>query len=391
MRPGITIAHSNEVNRSSDEVRNDITGFIAAVPRQRWWPNARPGDFCELNLNSFADLARNRHRGLFDPVTVRAIKAYFANGGRTAKVFGLAMESSQDLAQSDPFGQLFIDLIGRLRAEEDVALLTMPALCYLPIDIDRRGRATFAGQTVIELLLEHCREMNNRFLILDAPRDLHDKPLMRWVNKLRDDNVDTSAYGAIYYPWLMNGDEVFPPSGSVAGIYAKVEHEHQPMGIRWPPANEVLEGVTHPSVPLRWKETAEFTDAGINPILTQNTRGVVIWGARTLSRDPQWLHINSRRIISYVTEQIRRESEWVVFENQTPDLWKIVERMVGARLDKLWNSGLLEGNKEGEQYWVQCDSEVNPPEIRDAGQIHCRVALKPIGTAEFVVVELRLG
>ena len=391
MRPGITIAHSNDVSRDSELVRCDVTGFIAAVPRQRWWPKARPGDYCELTVNSYGEFARNKGRVFFDPVTRRAIKAFFENGGRTAKVFGLCMESSQDLTQVDPFGELFIDLIGRLRAEEDVGLLAMPSLAYLPVQIDRRGRAEFSGETVIEMLLKHCREMNNRFLILDTPRDLHEKPLMRWVNTLRDKNPDTAAYGAIYYPWLMSGDDVFPPSGSVAGVYARVENAHNPVGVRWPPANEILNGVSHPSVELRWSETGEFADANINPILHENTRGVVIWGARTLSRNPQWLHINSRRIVSFISEQIRRDSEWVVFEHQRPELWKIVQRMVEARLDKLWNAGLLSGDQAGSEYYVQCDAEVNPPEIRDAGQIHCKVVIKPIGTAEFVVVELRLG
>jgi hypothetical protein len=65
--------------------------------------------------------------------------------------------------------------------------------------------------------------------------------------------------------------------------------------------------------------------------------------------------------------------------------------MVTSRLDTLWNAGLLSGEQAGSDYHVQCDAELNPPEVRDAGQVHCKVLLKPIGTAEYVVVELRLG
>jgi len=391
VQPGITIAHANELTRDAAALRGDVAGFIAVVPRARWWKGARRGDFCELAVEGLSEFARSPGRSYFDPVTQRAVKAFFQNGGLTARIFGLCVESMDDLMCEDPFADLFIDLIERLRSEEDVALLLMPALAYMPVEMGQRGRVVVRAQPVIELLLSHCREMNNRFLILDAPRDLHDKMLMRWVSALREANEETSAFGAIYYPWLMNGDEVFPPSGTMAGVFAKVENEHNPGGVRWPPANIVLEHVTHPAIALSWRETGDYSEAGINPILVQNTRGVVVWGARTLSRDPRWLHINARRITSFIAEQIRRDSEWVVFEHQRPELWSIIERMVTARLDAMWGAGLLTGDRAGNEYHVQCDAEVNPPEVRDAGQVHCRVMLKPIGTAEFVVVELRLG
>jgi hypothetical protein len=142
---------------------------------------------------------------------------------------------------------------------------------------------------------------------------------------------------------------------------------------------------------VSWKSTDRLAAAGVNPLLTQPGRGVVIWGARTLSDDPKWCYINSRRIVSYVTEQLRRDSEWVVFEHQRPELWKIVSRMVRTRLDSFGRAGLLTGEEAGLDYLVQCDAELNPPEVRDAGQLHVRVLMRPIFMAEFIEVELRLG
>ena len=142
---------------------------------------------------------------------------------------------------------------------------------------------------------------------------------------------------------------------------------------------------------MKWAETEDLVNAHINPILTQPTRGVVIWGARTLSRDPRWMHINARRVISFITEQVRQDSEWVVFENLRPELYEILHRQVTNRLDELWGAGLLAGDKAGLEYLVQCDQELNPVEVRDSGQVHVRVTLRPVATAEFVVVDLRLG
>ncbi|MFT4628729.1 MAG: phage tail sheath protein FI, partial [Myxococcota bacterium] len=270
-------------------------------------------------------------------------------------------------------------------------LLIMPVLAYLPSRVEPDGTVVVAAEHTYGLLLDHCREMNNRFLVLDAPKDLHEHELLSWVAGFRKRNAEKASYAAIYYPWLMQGDSTFPPSGAVAGVFARVEREAAPFGVRNPPANEVLKGVTHPAVPLRWTETEEFLGAHINLLISSPARGVLVWGARTLSTAPQWRHINSRRIVSMLAEQLRRDNEWVIFENQRPQLWDIVRRTVSGRLSQFWGAGLLTGDKAGSDYLVQCDKETNPPEIVDAGQVHVRVQVRPISTTEFVVVDLRLG
>lgn len=390
MRTGITIQHARDLTRDTGAVRSDITGFVSVIPKARWPSGAVQGDYLELPLYSYGDLLGNRGRLIFDPVARRAVKSFFENGGVECRLLGLCVESKDDLLVDDPFSTLFEPLLHRLRGEEDIGILSMPILSYMPVEY-RGMDIEVPYQPVLELFLAHCREMNNRFLIIDAPRDVHDLPLRRWVRRFRRKNQPTASYGAIYYPWLMSGDEMFPPSGSVAGIFARVEKANDPGGVRWPPANQVIRGVTHPSVDLTYKESEAYNDAHINPILSQPTKGVVIWGARTLSEDPRWMYINSRRIVSYIAEQLRRDSEWAVFENQRPQLWAILERIVRNRLDTLWDAGLLAGDQPGLEYLVKCDEEVNPLEVRNAGQVHVHVVLRPISTAESIVVELRLS
>ncbi len=391
MRPGITIQHARERSPDGEFVRSDITGLIGIIARNKWPRGASKGDFVELPLSSWAELADSPVRKYVDPVTVRAVHHFFLNGGEECRLIGVCVESEEDLMTDNPFELTFRSILDRLREEEDLGLLAMPILAYLPITFDRLGRPSVRCQPVIELFISHCQEMNNRFFVLDTPRELHEEPLLRWVSQLQDALGPKASYCAIYYPWLLNGDDEFPPSGAVAGVYARTEREHEPFGVRWPPANQVLRGVTHPAVAVRWREADELIAAHINPILTQPTRGVVVWGARTLSRDARWMHVNSRRIVSMISEQVRRDSEWVVFEHQRPELWKIVQRTVRTRLDAVWGAGLLTGDKAGVDYEVQCDEELNPLVTRDAGQIHVRIRLRPISTAEFIIVELQLG
>lgn len=391
MRPGLTIQHARDGRRDTGLVRSDVTGFIGAIPKARWPEGASHGDFIDQPLGAWTDFTDAPISGLVDPVTARCVHAFFRNGGDRCHVIGVCLTSERDLMSETPFELTFQSLLDYLRGEENIGLLAIPVLAYLPIDIQRTGRVTVAAEPTIRMFLDHCREMNNRFLIVDAPMDLHDAPLIRWVGELRDRAIASGSYGALYYPWLMNGDDTFPPSGAVAGLFARMEIENAPFGVKWPPANQVLRGVTHPSVPVRWRESDHLVDAHINPILSQPSRGVVVWGARTLSKDPQWLHINTRRIASVVAEQLRRDAQWVVFEQQRPELWEIVARMVRSRLDRMWGAGLLTGDKAGLEYEVQCDAELNPPEVRNRGEVHVRVHIRPISTAESIVVELRLG
>lgn len=402
MRPGIVIQHAQDRSREGDVVRSDITGFLGIVPRGRWPNGVKRGDFLEISVSSLGDLAAHPMRVLLDGVTRRSLKAYFDNGGKVARVIAIAVEGPDDLTSDERVEQLFAPVMDRLRAEEDIALLAMPVLAFLPADV--RGQAV-AGQGLAATarLLQHCREMNNRFLLVDAPRqriegvdgdvrvDLDGSAICAYVAAIRRLAGEASAYGAMYYPWIQNGDEAIPPSGAVAGIFARSDAEHGPFGVRWPPANLPMRGVTHPSVDVAWAATGAYAEAGVNPIVTRPGVGVVMWGARTMSTDTRWVHINSRRIVSFITEQMRRDAEWVVFEQQRPELWETLGRMLRARLDTFWSAGLLTGQQAGEQYLVQCDAELNPPAVRDAGQIHVKVMLKPVSTAESITVDLRLG
>lgn len=390
MHPGIIVQHAEELVRESSTVRSDVLGIIGVVTRDRWPKGGSRGDFLELRLHSYAQLERNPGKLLFDAAARRAVKGFFENGGEVCHLFGLLIETEQDLLISDPFEVLFAALIDRLRGEEDIGLLAMPCLGYLPLRFEGR-KPVVGGEIIWGMLLEHCREMNNRFLIIDPPRELHDEPLTDWVDSFKKVHKPVASYGAIYYPWLMNGDDEFPPSGPIAGVFARVENAHRPFGVGWPPANEILRGVTHPAVQLRFREGGELTEHNINPVLTQPARGVVVWGARTLSTDPNWIHINSRRIVSLICEQVRRDSEWAVFENQTPELWSIISRIIRGRLDQMWSAGLLTGETSGQEYLVKCDAETNPPELREAGQVNVLIRVRPISTTEYILVELRLG
>lgn len=390
MRPGISIQHGNLPNVRGRFVRCDIGALLGFLPRARWPDGAAAGDFIELVARRAQDLEQHPQRFLFDPATRRAARAFFENGGDTLHLFATCIEGEEDLfAPSDSDGPLQ-PLFTRLQTEEDIALLAVPMAAYLRCEI-RRGVVNCQADALYRLLLLHCRQMTNRFLIIDAPRGLHGDHLQAWAERFRSANPEIMGFGALYYPWLIAGDEVMPPSGAIMGLFARAEHEHAPMGIGWPPANMPLLGVTHTEVELDWPEAGALGELSINPLIVQAGRGVVVWGARTLSKDASWMFINSRRVVNMIAEQLRRDNEWTIFEVNDPSLWMTIERDIRVRLEEFWRAGLISGSRSDGDFSVQCDEETNPADQRDSGSLNVRVQLRPVGTTERILIDLRLS
>jgi len=177
----------------------------------------------------------------------------------------------------------------------------------------------------------------------------------------------------------------------MAGLYVRSEKAQGDYGVYWPPANQSIKGVTHPEVELSWNEASALADRSINPLILQAGRGVVVFGARTLSSEDAFRYINSRRVVSMITEQVRRDSEWAVFETNNPHLWDVLDRDIRYRLEQFWRAGLLSSDRPGDEYSVMCDSSNNPRQLLDAGQVNVDVKLRPVGTTEQVTIDLRLG
>jgi phage tail sheath protein FI len=329
---------------------------------------------------------------LFDAPSRRAVHSFFENGGDKVHLFVVCLDSVDDLTSPASCEPVLSAVLDRLRSEEGIGILLVPSAAYLPSTMSRTGTVSCAAESLYSLLLAHCREMNNRFLMMDAPDSLHGMALERWVSGFRERNAEHASYGAIYYPWLLDRNERIPPAAVVAGNMARLEIENRPYGVAWPPANRTLRAATHCEVELSWDEAGMLSEQAINPVLVQPGRGLVAFGARTLSTTENYRYINSRRVLNMVVEQLRRDNEWAVFETNNPHLWDVLERDVGFRLAQFASGGMLLDGPSGDQnYSVRCDRDTNLPQRRDAGQVNVEVRLRPVGTVEHITVDLRIG
>jgi phage tail sheath protein FI len=116
---------------------------------------------------------------------------------------------------------------------------------------------------------------------------------------------------------------------------------------------------------------------------------VLVWGARTLAAEAsEWRYLNVRRLFNMLKESIAEGTRWIVFEPNDETLWRSIRRDISAFLTRVWRDGALFGASAQEAFFVKCDRETNPPDVRDAGQVVAQIGVAPVKPAEFVVFQL---
>ena len=222
--------------------------------------------------------------------------------------------------------------------------------------------------------------MGDRFAILDAAEEV------ATMTAATINNVRESTYGALYFPWIdVTGAGAYvPPSGHLAGVYGRVDATR---GVHKAPANEVVRG----AVGLRYRVSKPIQDDlnpnGVNALrVFDNT--VKVWGARTLKKNDEFTYINIRRLFNFLRESIDEGLQWAVFEPNDSDLWAKISRNVGAFLTNVWSSGALFGDTPAQAFFVKCDDETNPPEVRDIGQVVTEIGVAVVKPAEFVIFRI---
>jgi phage tail sheath protein FI len=276
--------------------------------------------------------------------------------------------------------------IGGLEALDDIRIVICPDVMT---GYDGSNDAKERVKMVQEAMITHCELLRYRFAVIDTPPGLNAQQAKEWRNYINFD----SSYAALYYPWIKIADlsgsgsttKMVPPSGHVVGVYNRTDSER---GVHKAPANEILRGAIDLELKLSRGEQDTLNPIGVNCIRTFPGRGIRIWGARTLSSDGSWRYINVRRLFIVVEASIDLGMQWVVFEPNDQMLWARVRRDVRAFLTTIWSGGALFGLSSDEAFYVKCDEELNPTNIRDLGQLIVEIGICPVKPAEFVIFRI---
>lgn len=243
----------------------------------------------------------------------------------------------------------------------------------------------YAVNGLVSSLITHCELLKYRFAILDSKPEVLD--VAKW--EPRSDNP--TDYAAFYYPWIkvINPEtgmlQLMPPGGYVAGIYARSDTER---GVHKAPANEIVRGASDLQFQITKGEQDGMNPRGVNVIRAFPGRGILVWGARTLSSNTLWKYINVRRLFIFIEASIERGTQWVVFEPNDDRLWARVRATITQFLTGVWRSGALMGTTPEEAFFVKCDRSTMTQDDIDNGRLICIIGIAPVKPAEFVIFRI---
>jgi Bacteriophage tail sheath protein len=279
--------------------------------------------------------------------------------------------------------------LSALAAVDDVAILAVP-------DAVNGALLAAAEQNLLQsAIIEQCETLRDRVAVLDVPAGAGDIETNPGAYLTRRSN-----YAAIYYPHLRVIDPrsrvtvLVPPSGFVAGIYA---FNDVTRGVHKAPANYEVQGIltadlTPTEGPLEFPVTKGAQDVlnpfGINAFRDFRSagRGIRLWGARTISDDPEWIYVNVRRLFNFVEKSVDRGLQWLVFEPNAEPTWARVRRTIETFLEQVWRDGALMGTTREEAFFVRCDRTTMSTDDILNGRLICLIGLAAVRPAEFVIL-----
>ncbi|MEU9112638.1 phage tail sheath C-terminal domain-containing protein [Streptomyces sp. NPDC048483] len=274
-----------------------------------------------------------------------------------------------------------------LRDVDDVNLLALPELAgYENVD---------DAITVLSAAERLCQE-RRIFLLVDAPATWGSVDAAR-AGIAAFDPVRGNHSG-LYFPHLQLTDPLtgrlrsFPPSGAVAGVFARTDSER---GVWKAPAGTEarLAGVHSFTVKLTDRENGLLNPLGINSLRTFPVVGPLVWGARTLegadALDSEWKYVPVRRLALHIEESLLRGLQWVVFEPNNEQLWQQIRLNASAYLHTLFEKGAFKGGTPRQAYFVKCDKDTTTEADIENGIVNVVVGIAPVKPAEFVIVKIQ--
>ncbi|MGO4362938.1 phage tail sheath family protein [Terrabacter sp. RAF57] len=330
-------------------------------------------DSIARKVNATSRLVEVRTGANFDGTVLQAFPA--VSTGAWARLGG-GDDALDSLAVGDFVGQ---DLgPGRRTGIQALEDIDQVAICLVP---------GIWADDVRNALIVHCETLADRFAVLDSPPG-KDIP---GIQEFRSP-IDTK-FAALYYPWVTitdprpGGAEMpAPPSGFVAGVYARTDMLR---GVHKAPANETLRSIRGFELAISKREQDLLNPQNINVLRAFPGRGNRVWGARVLTSDSAWRYVPVRRLFLMIEESIDEATQWVVFEPNDEPLWDRIRQSVNGFLTSQWRIGALQGLTAAEAFYVVCDRSTMSQDDIDNGRLIVEVGIAPVKPAEFVIFRIQ--
>jgi hypothetical protein len=303
-----------------------------------------------------------------------------------------SLSGGSDGIPSDPDEQDRL-IVGNQLAYTGIYALSEPE----QIDLDLIAVPGHSSTTVVTSLLDLCQNVRMDCLaIIDPPFGLTVNEIVDWQNGTHPLNTTRfdSDFGALYWPWVKIRDNFnrvdiwAPPSGSVMATIARSDQLAAP----WFAPAGVNRGIVPNITDVFSRPTLEERDLMygyrncINPIVQfVDFDGFVIWGQKTMQRLPTALdRVNVRRLMFVIEKRIRAASRQLLFDPHDDILRQKFVRISTAILSE------IQVGRGVNDFRVQCDEELNTPDVIDRNEMRARIGVQPIRAAEFIFIEFSI-
>lgn len=313
--------------------------------------------------------------------------------------YALTSDGQDEKANFDLQADLIDSALPSISAKKAINLLCIPP------SIDAvNGKLPATDIPVLHAaMLEFCGNRMDMFAILDAPAGLTaSTDAVGSVGEYRSTTLGIDTYwGALYYPSVkmpkvIGGSQLVtvPPSGSIAGLYSRVDSIPAPRGgISTSPAGHddfgQLRGLSGLSLDISDSAHGDLNIMGVNclRVVDQATGlpSVNVLGARTLSSTLDFRYINVRRMMTFIEKNVKNIGERSLFRNNSPILWSQLTAEISSFLTKRFESGELAGNTKSESFFVKIDSETNTAENIRQGILVGEIGVALLRPAEFII------
>ena len=264
-----------------------------------------------------------------------------------------------------------------------------------PLDkVDDMNMLCIPGEVSVHVtsaLEAYCENRKYLFAILEGAksRSVTGKSSIKYF---RQSEIPACKNAALIYPWIKVVDPLSksgrlkdcPACGHVMGVYARTIEER---GVWKAPAGTeaLVRGAIDVLTTVTTGDTDVLNPASVISIMPRPNYGIVIWGARSLHPDSSMRYVSDVLLDINIKKSIYLGTQQFVFEPNDHITWRKLRATVEAFLDNMWRDGALFGETAKEAYYVKCDEDLNPENVRNAGKLVCEVGYASKKPAEFVI------
>ena len=234
--------------------------------------------------------------------------------------------------------------------------------------------------------LRHIFVQGPNFKTLDDKLNKNFSNNIYWPLRNLYTNYNTS-YAATYGNWVKVVDsfttkQVWVPfSGFAAAAFTNNDAVSYPWGAPAGLNRGNITGIVDIAINPQQKQRDLLYKISVNPVVNFPNGGYTIYGQKTLSKVPSAFdRINVRRLFLFLEKAVLNTSKFFVFE---PNTTFTRNRLVNT-IDPVFS---LAKNTQGlYDYLIVCNNTNNPPSVIDDNSLVVDIYIKPVRTAEFILV-----